>query len=35
MRAAGWLGDRDSEVVRALLFRWWERASPAGEGVQS
>jgi uncharacterized protein len=35
VRATGWLGDRDSEVVRALLFRWWERAAPAGEGVQS
>ena len=20
----GWLGDRDAEVARALLFRWWE-----------
>jgi hypothetical protein len=34
VRAAGWLGERDSEVVRALLFRWWERAAAAPGGVQ-
>jgi len=29
MRADGWLGDRAAEVVRALLFRWWERRRTA------
>ncbi len=26
VRASGWLGDTDAEVVRALLLRWWEDA---------
>jgi hypothetical protein len=36
VRADGWLGDQRAAVVRALLFRWWERsltpapARPAG-----